>query len=91
MALDTPRGRYRPGFEAQGKQDNTLRLMLTHYSGLPHGLPLDTRWDGQTRAMRLVMDTRPTNPPGERLVYSDLNYIALGLIVERLSGLSLAT
>ena len=91
LALDTPVWRYLPGFEAQGKQDITLRLLLTHYSGLPPDLPLDTPWHGQTQAVRLVMDTRPTNPPGERFVYSDINYIALGLIVERLSGLSLAT
>ncbi|MCH4093279.1 MAG: beta-lactamase family protein [Acetobacter peroxydans] len=89
--LDTPAWRYLPGFEAQGKQAITLRLLLTHYSGLPPDLPLDTPWQGREQAIGLVMDTRPTTTPGERFVYSDINYIVLGLIVERLSGLPLST
>ncbi|MFT8587378.1 serine hydrolase domain-containing protein, partial [Acetobacter papayae] len=90
LDLDTPAWRYLPGFEAQGKQDITLRLLLTHYSGLPPDLPLDTPWQGHEQAVQLVMNSHPTSPPGERFVYSDINFITLGLIVERLSGLSLS-
>lgn len=90
LNLDTPAWRYLPGFEAQGKQAITLRLLLTHYSGLPPDLPLDTAWQGHAQAVRLAMDTRPATRPGERFVYSDINYIVLGLIVERLSGLPLS-
>ena len=90
LDLDTPAWRYLPGFEAQGKQDITRRLVRTHDSGLPPDRPLETPGQGHEQAVRLVMNSHPTGPPGERLVDSDINFITLGLIVERLSGLSLS-
>ncbi|MBO1325259.1 beta-lactamase family protein [Acetobacter sp. TBRC 12305] len=90
VGLDTPAARYLPWFAANGKQDITIRLLLTHYSGLAPDLPLDTRWQGRARAIQLVTETRPVNLPGERFVYSDINFITLGLIVEKLTGQPLA-
>ncbi|MFT9015744.1 MAG: serine hydrolase domain-containing protein [Acetobacter sp.] len=90
IGLDVPAAHYLPGFGANGKQDITIRLLLTHYSGLAPDLPLDTPWQGRAQAVSLVMDARPINPPGARFVYSDINFITLGLIVEKLTGEPLA-
>jgi CubicO group peptidase (beta-lactamase class C family) len=38
----------------------------------------------------MLMNSAPQTPPGEQFVYSDLNFITLGLIVEHLSGQTLA-
>lgn len=89
LKLDDPVSTYLPDFAANGKQAITIRLLLTHYSGLPPDLDLSTPWHGKNAAIQRVMDAQPANPPGEKFVYSDINFITLGLIVEKLSGLSL--
>lgn len=89
FTLDEPVARHLPAFAAGGKQDITIRQLLTHYSGLPPDLGLSTPWQGRDAAVRRVMATRPDRPAGDRFVYSDVNFITLGLLVETMSGLSL--
>ncbi|GAA4502256.1 serine hydrolase domain-containing protein [Gluconacetobacter tumulicola] len=89
FALDEPVARRLPAFAAAGKEGITIRHLLTHYSGLPPDLELSTPWQGKDEAVRRVMDTRPDRPAGERFVYSDINFITLGLLVETLSGQTL--
>ena len=90
IALDTPACHYLPAFAANGKQNITIRQLLTHYSGLAPDLDLSFAWQGKQTGVQMLMNSVPQTPPGERFVYSDLNFITLGLIVERLSGQSLA-
>ncbi|MFT8473543.1 serine hydrolase domain-containing protein [Acetobacter persici] len=89
VRLDAPVSTYLPAFATNGKQAITVRLLLTHYSGLAPDLDLSTPWHGKKSAVQRVMDARPAHPPGEQFVYSDINFITLGLIVEKLSGLPL--
>ncbi|MFT8951341.1 MAG: serine hydrolase domain-containing protein [Gluconobacter sp.] len=84
--IDDPVVRYLPEFAANGKSAVTLRLLLTHYSGLPPDIPLDDPWSGKAEAVRLAMTSPLANPPGAKFVYSDINYITLGLIVEKVTG-----
>lgn len=89
LDLEDPVTRYLPAFGANGKSSITLRLLLTHYSGLPPDVPLKDAWTGKTEAVHRVMTSPLTNSPGEKFVYSDINFITLGLVVEKVSGLSL--
>ena len=89
LHLDDPVTRYLPAFEINGKRNITLRLLLTHYSGLPADLPLEDTWSGKPEAVRRAMTSPLANPPAEKFVYSDINFITLGLIVEKVSGLAL--
>ncbi|GAN69766.1 serine hydrolase domain-containing protein [Acetobacter orleanensis] len=89
LTLDAPVSTYIPAFATNGKEAITIRLLLTHYSGLAPDLDLSTVWQGKEAAVQRVIDAHPINPPGERFVYSDINFITLGLIVEKLSGLPL--
>ncbi|MFE8873941.1 serine hydrolase domain-containing protein [Acetobacter persici] len=89
VRLDAPVSTYLPAFATNGKQAITVRLLLTHYSGLAPDLDLSTPWHGKEAAVQRVMDARPAHPHGEQFVYSDINFITLGLIVEKLSGLPL--
>ncbi|MBS1023699.1 serine hydrolase domain-containing protein [Gluconobacter cerinus] len=84
--IDDPVVRYLPEFSANKKSAVTLRLLLTHYSGLPPDVPLDSPWSGKAEAVRLAMTSPLANPPGAKFVYSDINYITLGLIVEKVTG-----
>lgn len=86
IRLDDPVANYWPEFGENGKQDVTVRDLLTHYSGLPPDLPLEQPWMGHDRAMKLIVDAHLINPPGTRFVYSDVNFETLGELVRRISG-----
>jgi CubicO group peptidase (beta-lactamase class C family) len=85
VALDTPVVRYVPEFNGPGTSVLTVRHLLTHTSGLRGTLPLRDAPDSAS-ALRMVFTTTPVAPPGSRMVYSDLNAILLGVIVQRVSG-----
>lgn len=89
VQLDVPVCHYLPAFSGQGKQDITVRQLLTHYSGLPPDLDLSTPWVGRNTAIQMAFSCAPIHPAGEQFIYSDINFILLGLIIEKLSGLTL--
>jgi uncharacterized protein YbbC (DUF1343 family)/CubicO group peptidase (beta-lactamase class C family) len=78
-----------PGFERYGKADITIRHLLTHVSGLRPDLDLADPWVGSEMAVSLAIEEVPASPPGERFVYSDINFFLLGDIVRRVSGMPL--
>jgi SSS family transporter len=75
---------------ANGKQAVTIRELLTHYSGLPPDVDLRDAWGlakpDKAEGIRRAMNATPTTTPGTHFEYSDINYIVLGALVERLSG-----
>ena len=85
VALDAPVQRYLPEWTGPHKQDITIRHLITHSSGLPpfKVFPMDIDADS-TRAlfMRVQLDTLP----GARMAYSDIGFVLLGFIVERVTG-----
>ncbi len=81
-----PVAKYLPEFAQNGKQDITIRQLLVHYSGLPEDLDLVQKWEGKEVAYRMAFEVAPDRPPGSAFVYSDINFIVLGALVERLSG-----
>ena len=78
-----------PGFERYGKGEITIRQLMTHASGLRPDVDLGDMWSGYDKAIDLAIEEVPTSPPGERFVYSDINYFLLGDIVRRTSGRTL--
>ncbi len=89
IRLNDPVATYLPEFGKNGKENITIRELLTHFSGLPEDLDRKTRWEGREAAYKLVMDAQPEFPPGSRFLYSDINFEALGFLVEKVSGSSL--
>jgi len=73
-------------FKASGKEEITVRQLLTHYSGLRPTLDLKREWSGYTEALRMIVAEKPAFPPGTRFLYSDINFIILGELVHRISG-----
>jgi uncharacterized protein YbbC (DUF1343 family)/CubicO group peptidase (beta-lactamase class C family) len=86
LSFNDPVAKYLPEFGANDKQDITIRQLLTHYSGLPPDLALDQPWEGKAEAFRQAFAIAPTTPAGVRFVYSDINFIVLGALIEKLSG-----
>jgi len=76
-----------PDFGRHGKEPITVRHLLTHYSGLRPDLDLsDDTWTTYDAAIARACDEVPTSAPGERFVYSDINFFLLAEIVARVSG-----
>jgi uncharacterized protein YbbC (DUF1343 family)/CubicO group peptidase (beta-lactamase class C family) len=86
VRLNDPVAKYLPEFAANGKEDVTVRQLLTHYSGLEPDLDLKTPWQGKETAYRMAFAETPQEPPGSGFTYSDVNFITLGALVERVSG-----
>ena len=89
LALQHPVQRYLPGFTGDGKDSVTVRHLLEHRSGLRPFLRLDTLARDAAEARRLVLIEPLRHPPGAQVVYSDLNAMLLGWIVEQVSGTTL--
>jgi uncharacterized protein YbbC (DUF1343 family) len=89
LSPNDPVSLYLPDFSANGKQDITIRQLLTHYSGLPPDLSLTDPWEGKQEAYTRAFAVKPIHPPGVQFVYSDINFIVLGALVEKISGLTL--
>jgi len=86
IRLNDPVSLYVPGFEKHGKAGVTLRHLLNHTSGLRPDVDLADPWKGSDTAIALAVDEVLTQPPGARVVYSDINFFLLGEIVQRASG-----
>ncbi|MCI0385032.1 serine hydrolase domain-containing protein [Streptomyces sp. CNQ085] len=81
---------YLPEFGAAGKDGITLLHLLTHTSGLAAWLPLYAEPTREDRLRRLWHE-KLLDPPGTVYRYSDLNLIALQLVLERVTGKGLDT
>lgn len=88
IRLDDPVTKYLPEFQ-DGKSNITVRLLMTHFSGMPPDVQLVPRWSGYETGIQLALHTKPIAPPGARFIYSDINFILMGEIVRRVSGESL--
>lgn len=81
--LDDPLSLFVPDFPAP---EVKLWHLLTHCAGFPPGEKLWGRgWD-RAEALDHVARLAPTGAVGERIVYSDISFQLLGLLVERLTG-----
>ena len=88
---DSAVGHYLPEFERADKQMITVRELLTHTSGLPAWRPLYVLAEGEPeRAIGAIADLKLEYKPGARVIYSDLGFITLGKLLERLTGHSLS-
>jgi uncharacterized protein YbbC (DUF1343 family)/CubicO group peptidase (beta-lactamase class C family) len=75
-----------PELAKEDKTGITVRHLLTHTSGLAPDLPLEIEFSGAGEAIRRANDLAVTAAPGEKFVYSDINFFLLGDIVRRVSG-----
>ncbi|MGW3956407.1 serine hydrolase [Streptomyces sp. NPDC004752] len=85
LTLEAPVASYLPEFGAAGKQDVTIRQLLTHTSGFRAWIPLYDA-PGYEDKLQLIWNEAPINPPGSTYLYSDLNLISLQLVLERITG-----
>jgi CubicO group peptidase (beta-lactamase class C family) len=91
LALDSLVSHYLPEFDRSDKQTITVGQLLTHTSGLPAWRPLYILATGERdRTIAAIANLELEYKPGTRVVYSDLGFIVLGLLLERLMRKRLA-
>jgi len=84
--LDAPVSRYLPAFNGPGSDSVTIRLLLTHSSGLPAWRPLYLLAYSRP-AVFAVADSTPLDTiPGARFTYSDIGAILLTQVIETVYG-----
>lgn len=89
VRLSDPLSNYIPEIKGEGRERITIELLLTHRAGYAPDFDLRERWSGYDAAIKRLASEPLRNPPGAKFVYSDINYIALGEVVHRVSGLTL--
>ena len=96
-SFDDPVERYLPSFNPaiNGIADPvrakvTLRMLLTHTSGEAPDVNLKDPWGlaspDKTEGIHRALSTPLKAAPGDHFEYSDINFILLGYIVEKLAG-----
>ncbi len=101
LALDAPVANWLPAFAERGKEKIHVRHLLTHSSGLRpwrayhadlaerdrrRGEHVVGSSDGKKEITNRVLRSAPVHEPGEASVYGDLDFIALGALVEAAAG-----
>ena len=91
VELDAPAATYIPEFGVEGKEVITIRQLLTHQSGLLPDNSIKDYENGRADAFLRIHELDLRAEPGTRFMYSDVGFIVLGEIVERVSGKALDT
>lgn len=94
LDLDARVADYWPAFAANGKDNVTVRELLTHTSGFQAILPSwkvpEDESQHYNSGIKQVEQIGLINPPGAVFTYSDINFISLGYLVELISGQPIA-
>jgi CubicO group peptidase (beta-lactamase class C family) len=87
--LNAPVSQYLPQFSGGLKDQIRVRMLLDHTSGLRSYAPLFKEARTRAQAVQLLYAERPNRRPGDLAVYSDINAMLLGLLVENVSRMPL--
>ena len=88
LALDEPLAPWMPEWRDGAHSRITARMLLAHTSGMNSGADFRTLFDRNVERYALTREL--VARPGERVIYSDLGMIALGVLLERIEGRSLS-
>lgn len=89
LDLDVPLYRYLPDFRGENKDSVTVRHLLSHTAGLEPWKPIYYHADQSGRALAYVTSLPLAYSVATARHYSDLGFMLLGAVVERLTGESL--
>jgi serine-type D-Ala-D-Ala carboxypeptidase len=89
--VDAPVSRYLPDFRGPHLDSITVRHLLNHSSGLVQWQPLYYHAANGTETYRVIREMPLAWGVGDARHYSDLGFMLLGYIVERVSGQPLDT
>ena len=86
IELDQTVTHYVPEFQGRGKEKITVRDLLLHVGGLIPDNALRDYDQGVDEAWRRICDLKPIAERGEKYAYTDVGFMVLGKLVERIDG-----
>ncbi len=89
ISVDDPVGEYIAAFDTLPKSSITIRHLLTHTAGLYEWYPLFYKSSHRQNTYEVIGALPLKYPVDERRSYSDLGFMLLGEIIEKVSGLPL--
>ena len=84
--IDDTVAHYIPEFAANGKDKITVRQLLIHQGGLLPDNALSDYDDGPSKAFERIFALGTRVEPGTTFMYTDVGFIVLAKLVERVSG-----
>ncbi|MCA9229319.1 MAG: DUF1343 domain-containing protein [Planctomycetales bacterium] len=90
VRLREPAADYIPEFGQNGKEEITIEQLLTHQAGLIPDNPLADYEEGIEKAWQNLWQLKPTDALGNRFVYTDVGFMVLGEVVQRMTGQNVA-
>ena len=91
LSLDHSVQQFYPQFTGNGKEKITIRHLLTHSSGLPgyYQFFLDDQIQTKEDVLSYILNVELNAAPGTHFEYSDLGFILLTSIIEKVSNRTL--
>lgn len=86
IKFDEPVSSYLPEFTGKGKESITIKQCLLHTSGLTPDNALSDYKDGEKLAWERICNLPLRSEPGTNFSYSDVGFIVLGKVIQRVSG-----
>lgn len=90
IRLDDPVAYFLPAFATEGKADITLRHLLTHTSGLTAHQPFYEEYLTDDQVMNRIYKEKLKAVPGGKVIYSDLGFITLYKVIEKVTRINFA-
>ncbi len=89
LRLNDTVGRFIPEIQDEAAKRVTIQQLLTHTSGYRPDFDLGEKWTGREGMLAALYKEKLRAAPGVRFVYSDIGFIVLGEIVQRITGKNL--
>lgn len=88
IRLDDKIAFFIPAFATNGKSEITIKHLLTHTSGLPAHRPFYKEKLTMEEVVDRICLEQLVSPVGNKVIYSDLGFILLTLLIEKISGIT---
>jgi len=86
LSFADPVSKHWPEFAANGKEKVTVEHLLLHTSGLMADNAVADYKTGMADALKRIAALKLDNPAAEKFKYSDVGFITLGVVVEKITG-----
>jgi uncharacterized protein YbbC (DUF1343 family)/CubicO group peptidase (beta-lactamase class C family) len=87
LRLSDTIGKYIPEIQDNDIKNITIQQLLTHVSGFAPDFDLREKWTGREGMLQALVKEKLRQPSGTKFVYSDINFIVLAEIIERITNI----
>ncbi|KAL5317178.1 hypothetical protein ACEPPN_014273 [Leptodophora sp. 'Broadleaf-Isolate-01'] len=90
LGLNATVASYIPAFAVNGKEEITILQLLTHTSGFdadPVPSLFSSNYTTYAERINAIITQKIINPPGSAFLYSDLNFMTMAIVLEKITGL----